>query len=121
MIVTGLVLLVYLPLHVWMFKFNQGHPSPTTMVDGREVRDLYTIVVVAFKNPLIAWGYAAVMTLLGFHLRHGFWSAFQSLGALSPRMLPIFYGLGIVVALLLAGGFIVLPLWLLYAAPAPVM
>jgi succinate dehydrogenase / fumarate reductase cytochrome b subunit len=121
MIVTGLVLLVYLPLHVWMFKYNQGRPSPTMMVHEREVRDLYTIVLIAFKNPAIAWSYAVVMFLLGFHLRHGFWSAFQSLGALSPRFLPVCYGLALVVAVLLAGGFIVLPLWLLYAAPPVAM
>jgi succinate dehydrogenase / fumarate reductase cytochrome b subunit len=119
MIVTGIVLFVYLPLHVWMFKYNQGRPSPTMMLHDREVRDLYTIVLVAFKNPAIAWGYAVGMFLLGFHLRHGFWSAFQSLGALSPRLLPVFYGLALVVALLLAGGFVVLPLWLHYAVPAP--
>lgn len=120
MIVTGLVLLVYLPLHVWMFKFDQGHASPMTSIDGREVRDLYRVVVLAFKHPLIAWGYALVMFLLGFHLRHGFWSALQSLGALNPRWLPVVYGLGLVVAILLAGGFLVLPLWILYAVPAPV-
>jgi succinate dehydrogenase / fumarate reductase cytochrome b subunit len=121
MIVTGLVLLVYLPIHVWMFKYNQGRPSPTMMVHDREVRDLYTIVLTAFKKPAIAWGYTAVMLLLGFHLRHGFWSAFQSLGALSPRLLPVFYTLAVFVAVLLAGGFIVLPLWLLYVVPAPGM
>jgi succinate dehydrogenase cytochrome b subunit len=119
MIVTGLVLLVFVPLHVWMFKFNQGHASSTMMLNGKEVRDLYSIVVAAFKNPLIAWGYVAVMFLLGFHLRHGFWSSLQSLGALSPRMLPVFYGLGILVALLLAGGFLVLPLWIHYVVPLP--
>jgi len=119
MIVTGLILLVYLPLHVWMFKYNAGRPSPTVILDGREMRDLYTIVLIAFKQPLIAWGYAIVMGLLGFHLRHGFWSAFQSLGTLSPRLLPVFYGLGMVVAIILAGGFVILPLWLLYVVPAP--
>jgi succinate dehydrogenase / fumarate reductase cytochrome b subunit len=121
MIVTGLVLLVFLPLHVWMFKFNQGRPSPYMQHGGRELRDLYTIVVIAFKNPAIAWGYAAVMFLLGFHLRHGFWSALQSLGALNRRLLPLVYAAGLVVALLLASGFILLPLWLHYVAPAPGM
>jgi succinate dehydrogenase / fumarate reductase cytochrome b subunit len=118
MIVTGLTLLVYLPVHVWMFKYNAGRPSPMTMLDGREVRDLYAIVLTAFKQPLIAWAYALVMLFLGFHLRHGFWSAFQSLGALSPRLTPVFFALGVVVAILLAGGFVVLPLWFLYGVPA---
>ncbi|MDH4038510.1 MAG: succinate dehydrogenase cytochrome b subunit [Candidatus Krumholzibacteria bacterium] len=119
MIVTGLVLLVFVPVHVWMFKFNQGQPSPTMMHNGKEIRDLYGIVVTAFKQPLIAWGYAAVMFLLGFHLRHGFWSAFQSMGALNRRLLPAAYALGLLVALLLASGFILLPLWIHYVTPAP--
>jgi succinate dehydrogenase / fumarate reductase cytochrome b subunit len=121
MIVTGLTLLVFVPVHVWMFKYNQGRPSPVMMHDGKELRDLYAIVVTAFKNPAIAWTYAAVMLLLGFHLRHGFWSALQSLGALNRRWLPVIYGLGLVVALLLAGGFIVLPLWIHFVTPAPGM
>jgi succinate dehydrogenase / fumarate reductase cytochrome b subunit len=122
MIITGIVIAVYLPIHVWMFKFNSGQPSPMmTLHDGKEVRDLYTIVLLAFKNPAMAWVYVVLMALLGFHLRHGFWSAFQSLGALSPRLLPVFYVLGVVVAILLAGGFIVLPLYMLYGVPAPGM
>jgi succinate dehydrogenase / fumarate reductase cytochrome b subunit len=121
MILTGLVLLVFVPVHVWMFKYNQGRPSPVMFKDGKEIRDLYTIVVTAFQQPLIAWGYATVMFLLGFHLRHGFWSALQSLGALNRRCLPVVYALGLVVALLLAGGFILLPLWIHYVTPAPGM
>ncbi|HEU4364979.1 MAG TPA: succinate dehydrogenase cytochrome b subunit [Candidatus Krumholzibacteria bacterium] len=121
MIITGLVLFVFLPVHVWMFKYNQGRPSPSMIYDGKELRDLYSIVVTAFRNPAIAWGYATVMFLLGFHLRHGFWSALQSLGALNRHWLPVVYGLGLLVALLLASGFILLPLWLHYVAPAPGM
>lgn len=112
MIITGIVLLVFIPIHVWMFKFR---PTPVTMIDGHDARDLYALVLAAFKQPAIAWGYAITMGFLGFHLRHGFWSAFQSMGALNPRLLPLFYGLGLVVALILAGGFVVLPIWMLYA------
>lgn len=115
MIITGIVLAVFLPIHIWMFKFNQGNPSPMVLHNGKEMRDLYAIVRAAFQCAPIAWGYVVVMTLLGFHLRHGFWSAFQSLGALNPKLLPLFYGLGLLVALILAGGFIVLPLVLHYA------
>lgn len=119
MLVTGLALLAFIPWHVWMFKFNQGTPMPMTMLHGREIKDLYVPVVTAFKQPLIAWTYATGMFLLGFHLRHGFWSAFQSLGALHERALPVAYGLGALVAVLLAGGFLVLPLWILYVVPIP--
>jgi succinate dehydrogenase / fumarate reductase cytochrome b subunit len=119
MIVTGIVLLVFVPLHVWMFKFNQGRPSPSVLQGGKELRDLYAVVWTAFQHPAIAWGYAGVMFLLGFHLRHGFWSSLQSLGALNRRLLPVTYALGLIVAILLAAGFILLPLWLHYVTPAP--
>jgi succinate dehydrogenase / fumarate reductase cytochrome b subunit len=99
-----------------MFKYNQGNPSPTMVHGGKELRDLYAVVLEAFRSAPVAWGYTVVMFLLGFHLRHGFWSAFQSLGALNPRLLPLFYALGLVVALLLAGGFVALPLVLHYVA-----
>jgi succinate dehydrogenase / fumarate reductase cytochrome b subunit len=116
MIVTGIVLAVFIPVHVWMFKFR---PTPSIMLGDHDVRDLYALVMTAFKQPVIAWSYALVMGFLGFHLRHGFWSAFQSMGALSPRLLPVFYTLGVVVAIVLAGGFVFLPLWLLYGVTAP--
>jgi len=118
MIVTGIVLAVFIPIHVWMFKFRA---TPTVTIGGREARDLYFLVIEAFKQPVIAWAYVLVMGLLGFHLRHGFWSAFQSMGATNPRTLPLFYSLGVVVAIVLALGFLVLPLWLLYGVSAPVM
>jgi len=77
------------------------------------------VVLYAFKDPVKAWAYAAVMFLLGFHLRHGFWSALQSLGAMSPKLSPVIYTVGLVFAVLMAAGFLALPLYLLYAGPNP--
>lgn len=116
MLITGIVLAIFVPIHVSMFSLGPYYP---TVIDGVPVRDLYRLVVEKFKNPLIAFGYAGVMFLLGMHLRHGFWSAFQSLGALSKRTLPVVYSIGFVFALLLAGGFLVLPLYIYFAVPLP--
>lgn len=114
MIITGLVLLVFIPLHIWMFKYNSGTPHPTTEVNGQEVKDLYAIVLAAFKNPLIVAAYTGVMLLLGAHLRHGFWSALQSLGAMNARWTPLVYTAGLVFAVLMAGGFLFLPLYFFF-------
>ncbi len=111
MIYTGIILLLFIPAHIWMFKFNAGVPHPTTELHGAEVKDLYTTVANAFANPVIAFGYAGVMFLLGLHLRHGFWSALQSLGALCPRASKAIYCGGFIFALLVAGGFFVLPIY----------
>lgn len=116
MIITGLALMVFVPIHIQMF--SRGVYYETT-IDGIVMRDLYRLVVEKFNNPAIAFGYAGVMLLLGLHLRHGFWSALQSLGAMNKRFLPIMYTVGIILAILLAGGFVVLPIYVYFFVPLP--
>jgi succinate dehydrogenase / fumarate reductase cytochrome b subunit len=107
MIVTGSVLAIFMVTHLLTFKF--GTYYPTTLGD-REVRDLARLVVEKFREPTYAFGYTAVMALLGFHLRHGIWSAFQSLGALSHAVRPGAYLLSLLLASAIAIGFFILPL-----------
>ena len=112
MLITGIVLLIFIPLHVWMFKFNGGRAFGEALLHGKPVKDLHAVVDAAFRSPVVVGCYMAVMFLLGFHLRHGFWSALQSLGAMRPQWSGAIYTLGFAVALLLAGGFFILPLWI---------
>ena len=111
MIFTGLLTFVFVALHLWTFKYG---PEYKTMVDGVEMRDLHRLVYETFSNPLyVAW-YVGALLFLGFHLRHGFWSAFQSLGVNHPRYTPIIYSLGICLAIVIAAGFIGIPLWIFF-------
>ncbi|HUG43569.1 MAG TPA: succinate dehydrogenase cytochrome b subunit [Acidobacteriota bacterium] len=113
MIWTGLVLLVFTIVHLQTFKFGPAEAEGyLTTVDGVVMRDLYRLVVEVFSNEVYVVGYVAAMVLLGLHLRHGFWSAFQSLGAHHPRITPILYGFGAFTAALLAIGFLFLPIWI---------
>lgn len=112
MIYTGLVLLVFTIIHLKTFKYG---PYYETEVNGVLMRDLYTLVAETFQNPLYAFGYALVMFLLGYHLRHGFWSAFQSLGTNYPRYSAAIYSTGALLAVVLAFGFVVLPLLVFFA------
>ena len=61
-------------------------------------------------------GIALVVILLGFHLRHGIWSAFQSLGAMKPRLTSVIYTIGVVLAVLIAIGFLFVPLYIYFSA-----
>ncbi|MCB0275456.1 MAG: succinate dehydrogenase cytochrome b subunit [Calditrichaeota bacterium] len=108
MIFTGIILLVFLVIHVATFKYGAYY---TTVIDGVEMRDLYKLVYQKFHDPLYVFGYTGVMILLGFHLRHGFWSAFQSLGTNHPRYSGPIYTIGVVLAIVLAIGFIAIPLY----------
>lgn len=117
MIVTGSVLLGFVILHVAQFKYGVfGGLDYTTELDGKEVRDLYRLVAETFQNPAWVLLYTSVMLLLGAHLRHGFWSAFQSLGLLNPRIRPFAYSFAAVFAAAIALGFFVMPLYLFLAA-----
>jgi len=115
MIVTGLVLLVFLVIHIISFKYGPGiEEGFVVTINGEPVRDLKRLLEEKFQHPVYAFGYPFVMILLGFHLRHGIWSAFQSLGAMSPRLTPVVYTLGGVLAVLIAVGFLVLPLLIFF-------
>ncbi len=109
MIWTGLITLIFVVIHIKTFKYG---PFYTTTVDGVEMRDMHRLVMEVFQNPIyVAW-YVGTLLLLGFHLRHGFWSAFQSLGVNHPRYSPLIYVVGIILALAIAAGFIGIPLWI---------
>jgi len=117
MIYTGITLIIFVVLHVKMFKYA-AHPMVT--YDGTTMKNLYAVVVEAFKQPLITGLYVAVMIMLGYHLRHGFWSAFQSLGWNSDRYMDVLQVVARVFAVLFAAGFVALPLFLYFFADAPV-
>jgi succinate dehydrogenase / fumarate reductase cytochrome b subunit len=115
MIVSGLVLGLFLVMHVAWFRFEIGVTGEyMTMVDGVATRDLYRLVVDSFKNPVMAGVYTAVMLFLGVHLRHGFWSAFQSLGMMAPKYTKPIYALGILIAISFAGGFLGIPFFIYF-------
>lgn len=116
MILTGLLLIVFVVLHVKMFKYAD-HPMVT--YDGTQMKDLFAVVVDAFKTPWITFGYVGVMILLGLHLRHGAWSAFQSLGWSSDRHMPLLQGVSVVLSVAMALGFLVLPLYIYFLVDAP--
>lgn len=102
----GVILLVFLVIHVWMFKYG----------DQSGLHGLWGLVVRSFKQPLIALGYIIAMVPLGLHLSHGMASAFQSLGALQPHWHAPLKTTGQVLGWVIAAGFILLPLWALLFA-----
>lgn len=111
MVITGLILFVFLVIHLASFKFG---PYYETTVGGEQIRDLRRLLEENFAKPTYAFGYTAVMLLLALHLRHGIWSALQSLGAMKPKLTPIIYAVGTIIGLGIAIGFLVLPLYIYF-------
>lgn len=107
MMITGAVLLGFLVWHLSTFKFGT---YDFTVIDGVEMRDLSSLVIEKFQNPIYAFGYTGVMIMLAFHLRHGIWSAWQSIGVLNSKISPAVFAIALILAILIAIGFIALPL-----------
>lgn len=113
MIITGIVLMVFLIVHIAQFRFGpEIEDGYTATVDGLMVHDIYRVVVEAFVQPKWVAFYVGCMAFLGFHLRHGYWSAFQSLGLINPRWSKPIHLLGLLIALLLAFGFLFIPIYI---------
>lgn len=104
MIYTGAITAIFVVLHVRVFKYG-----PASELAGQ--RDLYGLVVGFFQKPLNVALYEVCLVLVGFHLWHGFSSAFESLGGNEPRCTPKLLLFGKVVAVVLAAGFVFIPLW----------
>jgi succinate dehydrogenase / fumarate reductase, cytochrome b subunit len=105
MIVTGLALLIFLPIHVMTFKYGTHYDY------GEGVRDLYRLEVENFSSPIAVALYVLAMVVVGLHLWHGVPSSFQSLGLNGRRFTPFIRKVGKVSAVVIAGGFIVITLW----------
>ena len=83
---------------------------------GDVYKDLHKITIAFFKNDkfgLIATlGYALAMLVLGFHLWHGFQSAFQSLGLRSPKYYSFILNFGKAFSVLVPLLFALVPLYI---------
>lgn len=121
MIWTGLIILLFVVLHIVHFKFGPDASDGYVFYDsmGVQMRDLHALVITEFQNPFIVGLYVLAMLLLGLHLRHGVWSALQSIGISNPKLTPMLYTAAGAFGLLLAFGFLILPLIVLFFFDAP--
>jgi len=97
--VTGVLVLIFLVVHLVDFRFAERDP------DG-----LAAMVVTRLATPLSALVYAVGVIALGVHLWHAFQSAFQSLGLYQPRYRPLVRNVGRAFAVGIAAGFVAFPI-----------
>ena len=118
MAISGTALLVFIVLHIMHFKFGSFEAADVNreiMLNGKPAEDIYSRVAEAFTDIKVVGLYVFAMFMLGVHLRHGFWSAFQSLGIAFPRYSRSLYALGVFTAIILALGFLMIPIYLYVA------
>ncbi|MEX2601622.1 MAG: succinate dehydrogenase cytochrome b subunit [Balneolaceae bacterium] len=112
---TGLILFIFVIFHLNTFALGD---MGNVEIDGQVTHDIRSLVLETFQNPVYAFGYTFVMILLGTHLGHGVWSAFTSLGVKSRKASVLIYTIGAILAVLLAVGFLFIPLYIYFTGGA---
>ncbi|MCF8037508.1 MAG: succinate dehydrogenase cytochrome b subunit, partial [Desulfobacteraceae bacterium] len=85
---TGFLILLFVILHLSQFHF----------IDRTQITP-YDAAVNTFGNIFFALIYIGAVILVGIHIRHGFWSLFQSLGLNHEKYMPAIRAVGIAFAI----------------------
>ncbi|MBC8115122.1 MAG: hypothetical protein H7062_12130 [Candidatus Saccharimonas sp.] len=83
--------------------------SAIPYLDEHDPNAPYANAVAVLSNPISRVVYTLGVIVLGFHLSHGFSSAFQSLGLNHPKYTPLIKWIGRIFAFVIAVGFASLP------------
>ncbi len=114
--VGGVLLLAFLVFHIAHMTLGQG-------IAGFVHLDPYNNLRLGLANPLVAAFYIVAVAFLGLHLYHGAWAAFRTLGVARPSTQPLKRRLAIVIAIIVALGFMAVPIAAMTGmfpeAPAP--
>jgi succinate dehydrogenase / fumarate reductase cytochrome b subunit len=101
----GVALLLFIVWHLLNFTIGKVNP------DGGPTNDPYNLMVDTFSVWWMTLIYLTAMVALGLHLHHGVWSASQTLGLTNnARARRNAKALGWIVAVVIAGGFSLVPL-----------
>jgi len=99
MIWTGATILTFLILHWFNFYFIK-----LGIVKGNP-EDFYSVAHSLFKIPAYDIIYLTCFALLGFHLYHAFYSAFQTIGLNHRIWTPVVKLVALIYAIILPAGF----------------
>lgn len=110
--ILGTIVLIFLLVHMRAFWYEMKFGSlPIKNYAGVEVEDLYTVVIVAFSQWWYAGFYVLAMVGLGFHLAHGFWSAFHTLGMNHRKYMPMIKKISLLFAIIVPLLFASMPIY----------
>lgn len=89
MVISGLILLAFLVYHILHFTVGATHPQIMTHRDELGHRDVYSMVILGFRDPVVASLYLVAMAMLCAHLSHAASSAMQTFGIGTERRWPL--------------------------------
>jgi succinate dehydrogenase / fumarate reductase cytochrome b subunit len=115
--VLGTIILIFLVVHLQGF-WAQMHwgEVPTITYEGEVYKNLFLIVSEAFKQEWLVALYVLSMIFLGFHLSHGFASAFQTFGINHKKYSPAIKAIGTAYSILVPALFASMPVYIYFSS-----
>ncbi len=109
MMISGLIIFAYIIYHLLHFTFRITNPSISYFQDAAGRFDVYSMMVMSFRNYAISAAYIISMALLCLHLSHGLSSWCQSLGFNDAKWDPCLKRVGRFLALAIFLGYSSIP------------
>ncbi len=110
MMLLGTIVFAFLVIHFKDFWFPYKFGNISNDANGN--KDLYSLVFVAFQELWYVILYAVSILALGFHLLHGFFSAFRTIGLYHPTYNRIVKSLGLIFAVAISLGYLIIPFFI---------
>jgi succinate dehydrogenase / fumarate reductase cytochrome b subunit len=115
MFMSGLIILAFIIFHLLHFTaqvqaVNFTGRNFADLQDAKGRHDVFAMMVLGFRKPLVAVFYIVAMFLLFLHLSHGLGAMFQSLGWKSPAYAPLINRFAMVVSWLIFLGYVSIPI-----------
>jgi succinate dehydrogenase / fumarate reductase cytochrome b subunit len=98
---TGLLILLFVVIHL---------ATTSRFFTDRTAKTTFQILTEIFSHKGYIAFYVVAMVVVALHVRHGLWSAFQTVGANHPKYMPLIERLSIILAFIVGIGFGSLPL-----------
>jgi succinate dehydrogenase / fumarate reductase, cytochrome b subunit len=113
--VLGTIVLIFIVIHLqgFWYKMHWGN-LPLVEYNGEQYKDLFAIVQFAFQQEWLVALYVLSMVFLGFHLSHGFSSAFQTLGLNHVKYSPAIKKIGLAFSIIVPALFASMPLYIYF-------
>ncbi|UOQ74773.1 succinate dehydrogenase cytochrome b subunit [Hymenobacter cellulosilyticus] len=105
----GTIILIFLLVHLYNFFYRARFGELDPDINNND--DLYTLVATSFKQLWYVILYVAAQIALGYHLIHGFRSAFQTLGLNHRKYTPAIKFVGYAFSVIVSAGFAAMPLY----------
>ena len=115
MLMSGLIIAAFIVYHLLHYTFvvqaiNGTGQNFAELHDSQGRHDIYRMMILGFRQPIVSLFYVVGIALLCLHLSHGVSAMFQSLGLKDRNWKPLIDGFAKFIAIVLFVGYCSIPI-----------